>query len=156
MLIYNNKVYTVGTMNPGAAVDLAAVFKPQQLNVEGALLTSGLSRAFSSTHQARGTLNSIAREMLFEASGTSKGTTGNTSLRYLDETWRVGNKDEAILLGCLAPVQGQAEDVTRNPTSVTRLWLGKLPGGGESRPSLAGNLKQDTYVRVFIPVRPAR
>ena len=41
-----------------------------------------------------------------------------------------------------------------NPPPTT-LWLGRLPETGGTRPALDGNLNQDTYVRMILPVKPA-
>ena len=52
--------------------------------------------------------------------------------------------------------ESQAEDMAQSPESPSRLWLGDLPTGGGTRPGLQGTLKQETYIRVFIPVRPVK
>ena len=49
----------------------------------------------------------------------------------------------------------QAEDMARDPASPSRLWLGELPTSGGTRPGLQGTLKQETYIRVLIPVKQA-
>jgi hypothetical protein len=80
----------------------------------------------------------------------------NSSLRGLDESWRVGEKspDEAILVARIGRAEGPAEAMSNAPSSPTRLWLGELPGRGPRAP-LTGTLRQETYIRVFIPVAPA-
>ena len=50
-----------------------------------------------------------------------------------------------------APREGLAEDISRSPDSPSRLWIGSLPTAGGKRPPLQGTLKQETYIRVFIP-----
>jgi hypothetical protein len=52
--------------------------------------------------------------------------------------------------------EGQAEKITQDGVSPSRLWLGAAPGSGRSRPTLAGSMTQRTYVRVYIPVPPAK
>ena len=152
-LIYDGQLCRVGTLKPGEAVSI----DPKKFAGE---LPSSLYSVLSSGNMTTGTLNGIIRNVLFDYGASTPGTTTttNTSLRSIDQRWRVEAKatEEAILVGRLAPLQGQAEDVSQNPTSVTRLWLGKLPNSGERRDRLVGTLKQDTYVRVYIPVRPAR
>ena len=76
----------------------------------------------------------------------------NNALRYLDQSWRRKNQDELILFGRVAAKSGPAEEVTQSPAGACRLWLGpREPGKG--RPALPGTLNQETYVRVFLPVR---
>jgi hypothetical protein len=79
----------------------------------------------------------------------------NVTLRNLDSSWRLRLKNEVILVARVAQMQGNAEKVTADAVSPSRLWLGKLPSANDTRPSLLGNLTQDTYVRVFIPVKAA-
>jgi hypothetical protein len=86
----------------------------------------------------------------------------NASLRKLDQSWRVAadRPEQAVLvlrIGTKDRVnEGKtAEDMTRDPASPSRLWLGELPTGNKPRPALQGTLKQETYVRVFIPVKTA-
>jgi hypothetical protein len=83
----------------------------------------------------------------------------NSMLRDLDQRWRLDpdNRQEVVLFGRAMPAVGQnsegpAEDMTQSGLSPSRLWLGKLPGE-PNRPALIGTLFQETYVRVFIPVK---
>ena len=80
----------------------------------------------------------------------NRGAT-NYTLSYLNQYWRLKSKDEAVLFGRLTRVKGPAEGVSQGGSSPSRLWLGSLPGSGQRSP-LSGELAQDTYVRVFIPV----
>jgi hypothetical protein len=79
----------------------------------------------------------------------------NASLRRLDQSWRVGEDrpEQAILVLRIPTREASAEEMTQSPESPSRLWLGELPTSGGSRPALQGTLKQETYVRVFIPVK---
>jgi hypothetical protein len=109
----------------------------------------------------------IVRQMLFFDQLDQQHTLSNHSLRRLDQSWRLYKEPtrdqvdrrtrEAILVARVAFVNGPAEDLTRNASNPlpTNLWLGSLPEMGGTRPSLVGNLNQDTYVRVILPVRPA-
>jgi hypothetical protein len=92
----------------------------------------------------------------------SRAQAPNASLRRLDQSWRVApdRPEQAVLVLRLGTKDGvaqgkTAEDMTRDPMSPSRLWLGDLPTSGKPRPALQGTLKQETYVRVFIPVKTA-
>jgi hypothetical protein len=83
----------------------------------------------------------------------------NSGLRFLDQKWRldVNYRDEAIVFGRAEPpaggaAEGNADEISKSGLSASKMWLGKLPGGGD-RPRIDGTLSQDTYVRVFIPVK---
>lgn len=82
----------------------------------------------------------------------------NASLRYLDQSWRVQpqREDYAILVLRVPTREGPAETMATDPASPSRLWLGAIPAENPevtSRPSLQGILKQETYIRVIIPVK---
>lgn len=80
----------------------------------------------------------------------------NASLRRLDQSWRLnpGNRDEVILVGRVVPPAGPAETLLGGPESPSRLWLKGLPGAGPRWP-ITGTARQETYVRLYLPVKPA-
>ncbi len=82
----------------------------------------------------------------------------NSTLRGLDQSWRLSEKNdgELILLIKLKRETGTAELMMTAPESAcpTQLWLTALPGSGP-RAAVPGLLQQDTYIRVFVPVKPA-
>jgi hypothetical protein len=87
----------------------------------------------------------------------------NNLLGYLDQSWRLRelnsrevSTQEALVVGRLARAQGPAEEVGRGKSAPSRLWLGALPGSGQTRPPLPGTMTQDTYLRIALPVRPSR
>jgi hypothetical protein len=99
---------------------------------------------------------SVIKRVLFtEAEGNSQ--VRNYALRNLDQTWRRTDPEEVMLFGRVAPKAGPAEEVARSPAAACRLWLGPggPPGVNRPRPILPGTLNQETFVRVFIPVRTA-
>jgi hypothetical protein len=89
----------------------------------------------------------------------------NSGVRKLDQSWRLTAlttipappqqqfRDEVILVGRVPSVTGPAEAIATGGASPTHLWLGTLPGTGRPRTPLPGTLSQETYVRVYIPVR---
>jgi hypothetical protein len=102
--------------------------------------------------------------MLFhEASLLTTTPLNNASLRKIDQSWRVDkwNVNEVILIAKTNPENGLITNVFDKPesTSPTVLWLKGLPSesrSGELKPKpLAGKVRQETYIRIFIPVKPA-
>ena len=98
--------------------------------------------------------------MLFHEAGVKKDSGGrnlqNSTLRRLDQSWRLSeaNTEEVIVLLKLAKVSGNAEELMTNPDSASpsQLWLKALPGSGP-RPAVPGTLQQETYIRIYIPVK---
>lgn len=78
----------------------------------------------------------------------------NASLRRLDQSWRLTeyNTDELIVVGRAAVPPAPAETALSGPESPTKLWLKALPGTGD-RPPIPGTGRQETWVRMYLPVR---
>ncbi len=107
------------------------------------------------------------KQLMFHERLDTMSSTPNHSFRTLDLSWRFKNQDElllkrdrrvreAILFARVKTQSGQAEKLTSdagNPLP-TNLWLGELPEAGKTRPTLSGQMNQETYIRVILPVRP--
>jgi hypothetical protein len=87
----------------------------------------------------------------------------NAGARTLDHTWRLKKlnidgrdvfRDEVILIGRIGPKDGSADELTSKGFAPTALWFGRLPGTADRRPKIDGSLRQETYIRVYIPVKP--
>jgi hypothetical protein len=136
----NSKVYSVGTMAAGQT-------KPLILKGTPPTLSGWLNTTFSSDQ-------GFIKRILFHSAFPTQDQKRDYVLNYLDQGWR-RQPNGAILVGRVAHKEGPAEAMTQDAAMPSRLWLGELPGGGKTRPALAGTLRQDTYVRVFLPVAPA-
>lgn len=79
----------------------------------------------------------------------------NASLRRLDQSWRLSadNRSEVILTGrAVAPSGTDAGAALSGPGAASRLWLRGLPGSGAD-PRIPGTARQETWVRVYLPVK---
>jgi hypothetical protein len=79
----------------------------------------------------------------------------NAGFRELDESWRIQKTDTdgAILYGEIPMVEGAAEDVLKQPATVTQIWIGAIPGSGTERPPMSGTMRQETHMRFYVPVK---
>jgi len=77
----------------------------------------------------------------------------NSSLRHLDQSWRLNadHRDEVILVGRATPGVGPAEATLNGPDSPSKLWIKELPGN--DRTPIPGTGRQETWVRVYLPVK---
>jgi hypothetical protein len=110
---------------------------------------------------------SLIKKILFHERIDMRNIVRNHSLRPLDLGWRIQAEPhdqanarrtrEAILFARVRHVSGPAETITNDSQLPlpTKLWLGDIPEPGRARPNLVGQLNQDTYVRVILPLRPA-
>jgi hypothetical protein len=96
----------------------------------------------------------VVKDLMFGDRDTNGNHSRNTTLRRLEESWRLNRPEEAVVVGRVPRAEDAAEKVSQEGASASRLWLGELPEPGKSRPPLPGKLCQETYVRVFIPVSP--
>ena len=100
----------------------------------------------------------IIREIMFhEEFEEKKGRTArNAGFRELDQSWRLTDEDPgavAIVYGVVASKSGPAAEVIPATDTVTRLWLGALPGSDPAQRNLSGTIRQETHVRFFVPVK---
>ena len=80
----------------------------------------------------------------------------NASFRRLDQSWRLvtDNRDEVVVAGRVLPPSDDADMLFNGPASPSRVWLKALPEAG-TRPEMRGLGRQETYVRLYLPVAPA-
>lgn len=110
------------------------------------------------------TPETLMKSILFYGhEGNPNGALAASGLRNLDQGWRLrplpvasagAEKPylaEALVVARAVVPQGPAEEVTQSGASPTRLWLGRLPDGGK-RPPVPGLMRQETYIRIWIPV----
>jgi hypothetical protein len=171
-LFYGNKFYALGKSIPGSKSGAAPI-----------TVSTDAARAAGLDEWARGgpglnqpdyyqpgrTYNPgpVVKALLFHE--RNHGNIRNHLFRGLDESWRLtefGREEkvrDAILVARLGRMEWPADTLTatQDPRLATNLWLGELPGKDDKgklreRPRLVGNLTQETYVRVFLPVRPKR
>ncbi len=155
------RVYPLGTLVPGAEKSLANVFKDIGAERQALFDDWANKQLLGAETQQPGvnrpptsTTAPLLTRALFHGLTQDKPTSTrhNSGLRHLDQTWRLTDR-EVILFGRVKRQEKAAESMTQDPLSPTRLWLGQLPKAGGSRPALNGTLSQETYVRIFIPVR---
>jgi hypothetical protein len=167
VLFYRDRYYALDNLTPGdpQRIDakMAQSKDPQQWFSERlALPTIPSSRRPGASYgqDVPAPVGTYVKSVLFHAypNDTSQGNARNSSLRYLDEKWRLDkdNTKEAILFGVAVPPgdqpsEGDAETMSQSGLSASKLWLGQLPGVGTRSP-IQGTLTQETYVRVYIPV----
>jgi hypothetical protein len=77
----------------------------------------------------------------------------NSTMRYLDQSWRLPNKNEVFVVGRVPRQEGLALELMESPAAPSKLWIGEIPGPGVSRPPMTGTLTQETFVRILLPVR---
>jgi hypothetical protein len=171
VLIYAGQVYKLPTLTPGQRVSIPATGGNQQglpqdtewLNRNAAVSLGGYQTAYNQWggRQQQPTVSTLSLwGLLFhEAALPRDRPLNNASLRELDQSWRLTpeNRNEAILVARVETVNGLAADILTDPSgpSPTNLWLKGMPQPGATPPNIPGTLRQETYVRVYIPIESA-
>ena len=164
VLIYADAVYRLEPLVPGGTVTPiidAATKESDWLRAQARLELipdSRFSPGFGTFTEATALSHLSLWGLLFHEKALPLSSVGlkNASYRELDQSWRLrtNNLDEAILLARIGPVSGAAETLmseSQSP-SPTQLWLRQLPSSGQPREPVPGKLRQETYIRVFLPV----
>ncbi|MBL8793262.1 MAG: hypothetical protein JNM56_05105 [Planctomycetia bacterium] len=161
-LIYNNRAVkvpltagtprNVNTASDREAMQISTWFNdiPQPINQNNQQYYGRYNRYAQNFNNLDHTMRAL---LFFQEQLKVNANERNSNLRLLDQTVRLDRRDEAMLVVRLAAKKGDAEAVNTDLTAPSRLWLGALPGSGVTRPRLDGAMQQDTFVRVYIPVR---
>jgi hypothetical protein len=150
VLIYKGEVAQLGRLSPDAPRSISSQnrvkFSSWRVGDGANVQAPGEGRAASASN--------LKIDLLFHEETIGSGDPHNGSMRDVDQSWRVSpeNKDEAILVARVVQATGLTEELTQNPVTSCRLWLGELPTSGRPRPNIPGTMRQDTYVRVYVPV----
>lgn len=173
VLFYAGNAYKLPTLTPGQRVSVPATkansgLPPDTdwLSLNASVNLTGLQAGYNQwggrpTQAVTTSSLSLWGVLFHEKKGAQKGaqSLNNATLRDLDQSWRLDpeNRDEAILVARVETVNGLARDILGDPVgaSPTRLWLKGLPQPGANPPDIPGTLRQETYVRVYIPIAPA-
>ena len=176
VLIYAGKVYPLDPVPPGGRVEVPATglkedagwFQTQNAAAQCANTQPAWQRpggvSFGGAQAGAaggGSAYNLYGVLFHERSAAAGAALANAGLRAVDQSWRVGDgtgrADEALFVARLSPRTGPAEDLLTDPAgpSATTLWLKNLPTDGTPRTPVPGTLRQETYVRVAIPVKSA-
>jgi hypothetical protein len=175
--LFGGKVYKLGTIlkdKPTRVLTLPGDEDPQWLAKAANLsavnaLTERSGNSYSSAETTpvyAGTGNVSLWGAMFHEAVVGKSTNSspaNASLRPLDQSWRLDKDytDEVIVLAKVGPEPATGytniEDLFArdNSPSPTLLWLKGHPTDGKKREPILGNMRQETYVRIFLPVKKA-
>lgn len=168
-LIYAGKAYKWDAIPTGvpvnaflddAKVDGEWVTKLASLSVFTAVNQPNFGRGAQSKSVSNGVAPAF-NLMFHEESQKSNDTAAprNSTLRRLDQSWRLSSlhRDEVIVVGRVPMVRdAQAEELltAADSPSPTRIWLKDLPGAGKKRAPQQGTIQQETFVRIYVPVKP--
>lgn len=121
-------------------------------------------QGFKANEQFRNRMSyAYVKQMMFYQ--RMAGPMNNSGMRQFDQSWRLGKRpqfpqeertrfrEEAILVARAPLLTGPESWSNKHAGTGTRLWLGKLPVPGEEPPAMPGVVVQETYLRVFVPVK---
>lgn len=171
-LLYGEKVYRIGDIESGVPFNLLlddSKIDSQWFTQAGGLANLGyvlqggeeFRRFGGNTNQGPNEPGNLSfwGAMFHEKAASSGTALSNASLRRLDQSWRAEkwNTNEVMIVGKLPVEKGPAEDLLSRPTSIspTRLWLKAIPEPGKVPSAINGNIRQETYIRLIVPIKPS-
>jgi hypothetical protein len=165
ILIYKGSVINLGTMLPGVAKVVTAgepkTFRQWFSSGDSTIPEAGdVQRVNPGQAAGSPVAQRLDMSVLFHEATKNTNEFNNGALREIDQSWRVtdSNKEEVILVARLKQARGVAQEINTSANNPSRLWIDKLPGDRKSNgqaedlPQLQGTMRQDVYVRAFIPV----
>lgn len=146
-LFYADKTWTVGDMDPDKDYDIEFLNQGSTGVMSGSILSRKLAMSSQNTDQPdfAPDMNSL----IFASRDGSGNTKTSEYLRHLNQTWRLKDYGEAILVGTLADEYGDAAKLNQGGVLGTKLKLTN-PSGADL---LTGSMRQATFIRVFLPVK---
>ncbi len=176
-LFYQGRYHALPDLAPGATLNAATLFAGGKIGLPAsqwagnvqALAPAGAAPSEPLDNQpsyaAAKQPYELLKDLMFHAKAEGVQTT-NGGLRPFDQSWRLDaektatagqtdqvQRNEVILVARTPTLDASSETVARDAGSATRLWLSRLPNGKNERPALSGFLKQQTYIRAYIPVQ---
>ncbi|MCS6850274.1 MAG: hypothetical protein NZ700_03775, partial [Gemmataceae bacterium] len=143
------EVYELGELAPGEAREVSGRAVPLFRWLRDTAEALGGTDAAPGEPRAPAALGRHFWHILWDEAAASLG--GRTTrrrdhaTRHLDQSWRLRyHREEALLFGWARAVPEDA--------APSRLWLGAVPTEGP-RPPLSAELRQEVFVRAFVPVR---
>lgn len=152
VLIYKGEVAQLGPLAPDAPRSISSQSRMKFSSWRANIMDGANVAAAGGAPTAHP--NALKVDLLFHEESIGSADPKNGSMREVDQSWRVSpeNRDEAILVARVPAATGMTEELTQGPMTSCRLWLGELPTAGRPRPTIPGTMRQETYVRVYVPV----
>ncbi|MFT3880424.1 MAG: hypothetical protein QM703_12275 [Gemmatales bacterium] len=146
-LLFADKVWNLGDMPPDKEFDLDKV----EQNSSGVMNASYFERklARSGDNAQQPDFAADMNGLLFASRSSDGNTKPNEFLRFLNQSWRLKDYGEAVLIGTLADEYGDAVKLNQGGVLGTKFKL----TNGEGSDLVTGTMRKSTFLRVFIPVK---
>lgn len=145
-LYYGEKVWNLGDLEPDKEFQLDVATQGASGVMGGVYFERKLDR--NGTNAQQPDFANDINGLIFSGRSSDGATKSSEFLRYLNQSWRLKDYSEAILVGVLADEYGDAAKLNQGGTLGTKLRLTNAAGTD----LLTGTMRQATYLRVFLPV----
>lgn len=146
-LFYSDKVWNLGDLEPDKDVNLEFISQGSSGVMTATILERRLTVAATSSQQPD--FSSDISSLIFQSRSNEGNTKGSDYLRYLNQSWRLKDYGEAVLVGTLVDDYGDAVKLNQGGSLGTRLKLTNPAGDN----LITGTMRHAAYLRVFIPVK---
>ncbi|HMO37123.1 MAG TPA: hypothetical protein PKA06_13870, partial [Gemmatales bacterium] len=145
-LFYGEKIWNLGDLESDKTFELDVASQGAAGVSGGNYLERRLERTGSNAQQPD--FSSDINGLIFASRQLDGVQRTNEFLRHLNQSWRLKDYSEAILIGILEDDYGEVTKLNQGGKLGTRLKLTNSAGTD----LLTGNMRQATYLRVFLPV----
>lgn len=146
-LFFADKVWNIGDMEPDKDYDIEFLNQGSSGVMGGSIFSRKL--AMNSQNADQPDFAPDMNSLIFASRDGSGNAKSSEYLRHLNQTWRLKDYGEAILIGTLADDYGDAARVNQGGVPGTVLKLTN-PSGADL---LTGSMRQATFIRIFLPVK---
>jgi len=146
-LLFADKVWNLGDMEPGKEYNLNDVEQHSIGLMNAGYLERKLPKTGDNAQQPD--FATDLNGLLFSSRTSDGNTKPNEFLRFLNQSWRLKDYGEAVLIGTLADEYGDAAKLNQGGVLGTKLKLSNATGAD----LVTGTMRLSTFLRVFIPVK---
>lgn len=145
-LYYADKVWNLGDIEAGKDYSLDLLNQGTTSVMNSNPLERRLKPAANNAQQPD--FSGDVSSLIFSGRATDGNARSSEFLRYLNQSWRLKDYGEAILIGVLTDDYGDAATINQGGQLGTKLKLTSQSGDN----LLTGTMRHAAYLRVFIPV----
>lgn len=146
-VLYGDKIWTLGDLEADKEYELTEFNQSSMGVMGGGLLERRMPRSGENSQQP-----DFAQDMnslMFSARTSDGNSKPNEFLRFLNQSWRLRDYNEAILIGTLEDNYGDASKLNQGGTLGTKLKLTNAAGTD----LVSGSMRHSVFLRVYLPVR---
>jgi hypothetical protein len=149
-LLYADRYWPLGDLEPGVKVAIDPLKRESVSSLNSQYFDRRLE--LNSGNMQQPDFSSDLNRLVFAAKTAEGQNAVNEYMRYLNQTWRLKDYEEAVLIGVFLDTYGDAAQLNQGGVLGTKIKLTN-PAGSDL---VNGTLREATYLRVFLPIKASQ